>query len=159
MRGLPAACKPISSPRRGALVFLTLQELRLPHGQMGSDQPTCNHPMGFMATIHRIESGLWAQTGVRNQRNRITGRFQLEGTFGGLWSSHRLQWQLQSYRRLVGAWSTQFLKISKMETTSPWGTSCSSVLPLWWGTCSSHPRGISLPAIGVPRLCPGPARL
>lgn len=69
MSGLPAACKPISSPRRGALVFLTLQELRLPHGQMGSDQPTCNHPMGFMATIHRIESGLWAQTGVRNQRN------------------------------------------------------------------------------------------
>lgn len=69
-RALTAVCKTSSSTRRGALVFLTLQELRLPHGKIRLNQTTCNHPVGFMAIrCCGSENGLWAQTGIRNHRN------------------------------------------------------------------------------------------
>lgn len=115
-RGLTAVCKSISSTRRGALVFLTLQELRLPRGKIRLNQTTCNHPVGFMATqCCGTKSSLWAQSGIRNHRN-MGSRADLgwKGYLGVSGpASSSMQGKLQSYSRLLGAWSTQFLKISE----------------------------------------------
>lgn len=93
------------------LVFLTLQELRLPHGKITLNQTTCNHPVAFMATqCLGTEKGLWAQTGIRNHRNTgsqadlgCKGYLEVSGP-----ASCSMQGRLQSYSRLLRAWSTQF---------------------------------------------------